>query len=326
MLYHILISTMVAVLAAGADEAPGKMKAELGEAVRGYGTPRAWDVNGRPADGNNTPTVQDIVDRYGFEVLPELRPFMEDPDGSIQSGVANALNHMVKKAETPNERKQLADEVLRWFCDPKCQEMKVLVHRADEIGSQYFSDKFKDDLYERLVASFEKPYGQERNIVALMAGVVGLKEALPVLGKVALKETDDIEAFVSTKRKWLGSLRWDALRARARMGVKEDIQLCIRVVKTTPDQGKLAGVSFEQLAYVRQPEIVEYLKPYAFRDDAAVETKGDMIGYLYCGVAIKALACMLDEFPLEAGHYPSLEDIEICREWLRDHPKYTLRR
>ena len=325
MLYHILISTMVAVLAAGVDEAPGKMKAEVGEAVRGYGTPRSWDVNGRPADGNDTPTVNAVVDRYGLDVLPELRPFMQEPDRSVQSGVSSALDLLARKAETPDERKQLADEVLRWFCDPKCQEIVVLVKIADEIGSQYYSDELKDGLHDRLAASLEKSYGQERVYLVRMAGIVDLKEALPLLGEQAFKEFPHDQSIVKAFGGG-GRLHWDALRARARMGVKEDIQLCLQFAEATTDQAILAGFIFEQLAYLRQPEIVEYLKPFAFRDDAAVKAEHDIVEALYCDKAVEALAYMIEGFPLQPGLPPMEGDVERCREWLRNHPKYTLRR
>jgi hypothetical protein len=56
------------------------------------------------------------------------------------------------------------------------------------------------------------------------------------------------------------------LRARARMGVKEDILRCIDLVESHPDEDYRVTWLLHGLSYVRQPEVINYLQKYLNSD------------------------------------------------------------
>jgi hypothetical protein len=99
-----------------------------------------------------------------------------------------------------------------------------------------------------------------RGEIILLAGVADLKSELPRLkqfideheGKLKQQHEENLAEWARTVEKmperrqarfadslleqyWQSSLVWDALRARARMGVKEDIARCIELVEPHPD-------------------------------------------------------------------------------------------
>ena len=319
MVCHILACSMLTVLAAGAEEAPP----DLAEAMSQSLSLKNMKASERPADAV---WPAQMGENHGLALVPHLRRYMENQEKGIQFSVIEAMSGIKRACETPAQRRQLVDELVRWFCLPGCREPRRIVGVLDEMRAEDFSDSAKEALCARLVESMEKPRLVDERSAALAVGIADVRKALPLLAKQSFKKTDDVQSIASAGRRWFDSVRWHWLRARARMGVEEDILLCIRLVEAMPKECDRATLMFEQLAYVRQPEIVEHLKSYAFRDDVAVQAEGDILGTLYCEKAIEALAYMIEGFPLEPGRSCYGDRIEECREWLRNHPKYTLRR
>jgi len=66
----------------------------------------------------------------------------------------------------------------------------------------------------------------------------------------------------------VGGTSWEAIRALARMGVKEEVARAIRVVENEPMLDRCTRL-FRDLTYVRDMEVVEYLNGYVQGSDCA---------------------------------------------------------
>jgi hypothetical protein len=118
---------------------------------------------------------------------------------------------------------------------------------------------------------------------------------------------------------WEGTLVWAALRARARMGVKEDIQRCIELVEARPNEDYKVGKPLRDLAYVRQPEVVDYIYYEYLKSDR--KTAGDppcVPPVTYASRAAWALSQMVRGFPSEWGRGAGPATIERCRKWMAE--------
>lgn len=126
------------------------------------------------------------------------------------------------------------------------------------------------------------------------------------------------------KQYWQSSLMWVALRARARMGVKEDIHRCIELVESHPDEEYRRDRLLQALAYVRQPEIVGYLYDYLQHSKAKTEFRGDAIIYSEAQRAAMALAAMLRGFPGKKHYGGDQETMERCRRWMSEQKQWDI--
>jgi len=117
---------------------------------------------------------------------------------------------------------------------------------------------------------------------------------------------------------WQSSLMWSALRARARMGIREDIQRCIELVESHPDEDYRVAWLLDQLSYVRRPEVVSYLQTYLNSDKLERYKGADTIRLSHGQRAGMALAKMLRGFPGKKDSGVNKEGMKRCRKWMTE--------
>jgi hypothetical protein len=135
-----------------------------------------------------------------------------------------------------------------------------LAARLLQFTSRDFSEESRQLVREMLLRGLVETQMNARGEIILLAGVADLKSELPRLkqfideheGKLKQQHEENLAEWARTVEKmperrqarfadslleqyWQSSLVWDALRARARMGVKEDIARCIELVEPHPD-------------------------------------------------------------------------------------------
>jgi len=124
------------------------------------------------------------------------------------------------------------------------------------------------------------------------------------------------------------------------MGVSEDITRCIELVESCPRERTKIIKVFDEITYVRQPEVIEYLRDYLDRDVwEALPSNGDQkfsSAYHVAG----HLAKMLHGFP--SIHNDEMERrirtspggitfqeldgiyVQLCRDWMKIHKTWDI--
>jgi hypothetical protein len=111
-----------------------------------------------------------------------------------------------------------------------------------------------------------------------------------------------------------------------RMGVKEDIQRCTELVESHPDEDYRVTRLLHQLAYIRQPEIVNHLHKYLNSDKSERYKGPDAMVKTYGQRAAMALAEMLEGFPGREDIGGDQETIERCRKWMSEQTEWEITR
>ena len=148
--------------------------------------------------------------------------------------------------------------------------------------------------------------GEKRGIssqLLLIAGATGDKSFLPKLKQIQQYQQDTtIQAR-------------NDLRALARLGDKEAIQECIRMVDSLPTPIDRL-LSLRKLSYVQQPEVVEYIWRYLESDEIeSYPNSNDLAEPPFYTRASWALSSMLVDYPYN-------EPIEKQREWMKYQYKW----
>ena len=113
-------------------------------------------------------------------------------------------------------------------------------------------------------------------------------------------------------------IQWcDTLKALARLGEKEAVQECIRLVEALENPIDRVYV-LEYLSYIRQPEIVEYLWGYLKSDEIEGGSR-DVPPMPFSRRASNALASMLIGYPARAS-------IEEKRAWMEEQTTWDILR
>jgi hypothetical protein len=108
------------------------------------------------------------------------------------------------------------------------------------------------------------------------------------------------------------------------MGVKEDVKRCIEVVEAHPDESYRVIFLLDRISYVRQPEVVEYLKKYLFIDKPEKPASEGHMRMSYAHRAAMALAQMLRGFPGNPEYGGNQKTIEECRKWMSKQKKWNI--
>ena len=275
------------------------------------------------------PRVDDIGREHGLALLPHLRPYMEADDSKMQFRAVVAMSGVLSVCDEPKERRQLVEDLSRWFCDPKCLVVPSIARLLRGVRAEDFSEGAKTALLKGLQeaqAEAEATHYRARyNVCILVVGMADIKEALPVLAQEAYKPSDEVEKTVAAGTQWRGTSAWAALKARARMGIKEDIELCIRFAEAYPDRDDRAPDLLKHFSYVRQPEMVEYIRPFLFSDHLYdVGDSIDMIAVSEGQWAAAALGQMLEGFPWTMDSPASKSALEECRAWMKGRTEYSI--
>ena len=272
-----------------------------------------------------TPFRRDLIAKeHGLSVLPCLKPYFRDDSRRVR-WQAYGLVWFVGRLSADNDtRRQVVDLLARGLMDEQVDLDSTLLERLCSFQAEDFSDDAKGILTKVLAEATAEPPTAPVREAFLAIGVANMREALPAIGKCSYDGTQSVSDIVK-KNRWFDSSHWSALKARARMGVKEDIQLCIELVEAHPDHDQRARELFKHLAYVRQPEVLEYIRPFLFSDH--LEDVGgsiDLVPVSEGEWAAAALGQMLEGFPWTMDSPASRSALEECRAWMKGRTEYPL--
>jgi hypothetical protein len=295
--------------------------------------------------------VDDMAKKYGLALVPYLDEYAADPNKLVRWSAYRSMFLLGLDVNDVAARQKIVDKFVTAVRDD-VYNGGFLANWLLGFTSADFSEASQELVREFLAGALERGNRHLRRNIILLAGVARLRSELGALERFILGEEvklrqkhsaymqgvrDEIARHgewqqlskyrkkvysrMLAKQYWQNSLMWAALRARARMGVKEDIERCIELVRSHPDEDYRVVWLLRELSYVRQPEVVDYLYEY-LKSDKMEEYKGrDVKPTSYAQRAAMALGEMLRGFPHKKNYGPDKETIERCRKWMAEQKR-----
>ena len=268
-------------------------------------------VRGRRRGEMYTVDYDRLIEDYGFSVVQESEKYLRDPNESVRFVAGGFLLAAGRQSKKVDERQRVVEKLLETRFEAG---LRCTVSLPKRILRYFSSEDHSEKTKQMIEADFLS--GPSRPTI-LLVGAAGMNSLLPQLKKLV----DDVNEPVRIRsRSNKHKLAWAALRARARMGVKEDVQRCIELVESYPREHFRVSRWWWEGSYIRQPEVVEYLQKYLF-SDKSVPRDVDHVGISYSVYATSALRQMLHDYP---GRHDVLtvfwteDEVEQFRTWMKD--------
>ncbi len=170
-------------------------------------------------------------------------------------------------------------------------------------------------------------------LLAIWLGVSGITSAVETPeGDADLAKLEDLAASEIEEPnvgRWYGTPEWKALVRLAQLGRGNAAEKAISVARRQSGRlgtGKSTGavetlVILEQVASIRQPEAVGFLKEYLDSDERLPDLDGGVPGTLIAQRAALLLASIVADFPVKHSYETDYtnEDIRHCRDWMNSH-------
>jgi hypothetical protein len=260
-----------------------------------------------------------LRDANSAEVLAVLARYQNDPCWPVRH---LAFRYAVWLAEVQPQaaiRSEVVNQLVKGFisgADRQAGRWLLSFHAED------FSDESKAVIRQRLAMD------RLGRGTVLICGVARMEDQLPTLEKLLIDEMKH-QARVEKGEAgftWYYTTGWAARLARARMGIKEDIDRCLQLVEAVEDLNQRVLRLLFDVGYIRQPEAIEYLQSYLESDKRLPPVKPTVQGELYANRVMRILVESLRNFPVEKKetHGYSPGEIEAARKWMREQKRWNI--
>ena len=218
-------------------------------------------------------------------------------------------------------RQEVVNRLIKIFFDPNSDLDGQACTWLLSFREKDFADSAKMAIRKEMAA---KKLGKG---IVLVCGVANIQDQLPCLKELLIDEV--VYSKDPNKRyfpKWYFTLGWSARLALARMGVQEDIEKCLTMVDTVTDAHTKATILFHDVAYIRRPEAMEYLRKNFLSDARLSPTNPGVLGEPVSNYLMSVLADCLSNFPVkrkEARNYTK-EEVDLCRKWMSEQTKWDI--
>ncbi len=261
----------------------------------------------------DVPALETIARTYGPSLIDQQDLFFGDSNKNVRKFAYDLFFTLERLTEDTTDRRRILHLLLEnGFRDrrPGARFMVAarIVHRFKEAD---FSEESSSLLFSRFLEFFENNSLDDDLI--LVVGIANVKQIMPALKEVAEAGGDLSTVFSDYKtiNTRLGSyIRWSkptkkqglafsSLQARARMGSKDDTQKCIAIIDACDDNSHKMTLFRIHLMYIREPEIIDYLKTTFLYNDTLLSggDGGDVIPTTYAEKAVSYLRMMIKDFP-----------------------------
>lgn len=252
------------------------------------------------------------------QVLDLLGKYENDPCWPVRERAYRQEVDFAKMRTEPWVKQEVVYKLAKAFVDPNLG----LSGRAST-WLQTFTEK---DFNNKAKLIIRGAMGKPSKGTVLICGVANIQEELPRLKGLLV---DELEFEKKTGEHWRFELSWKARLARARMGVKEDVDRCISLIEQEVDTNKNFRL-LRVLGYIRQPESIESLKKYFLSDLKLPPTNPSIGGEPYSHYLMPILGDNLSNFPVKkdgtakrARSY-NKEEIELCRKWMSEQTEWKI--
>jgi len=285
--------------------------------------------------------VDAVREKYGLAIVPFLEEYMADVNEHVRWQSYRSMILVGVDSNDVVARRGIVYELLTGM-QGDVRNRGYLANRLLQFEAADFSTEAKQLVQRQFEWALDGGMTREPRDIFLLVGVADLKSELPRLKQFVEEREQEVTRSrareVEERQKslggsgsgpggpqrwlerqwWQGTLVWAALRARARMGIKEDIQRCIELADSHPNEDYKVSHFLKELAYVRQPEVVDYIYDYLKSDKVEKWKARDVIGNSYAERAAMALAEMLPGFPGRKDIGGDAKTIERCRKWMAE--------
>jgi len=245
-----------------------------------------------------------------------FEPYVKDSSSTVRRMAYTLLRRTAELHATPPVRQRVVETLLEERIrhpEEVDSALSVFQREAD------FSPAAKDVIRREMAGDGLRPID--------LCGVAQLRDQLPRLGDLLIDETQPTDPGRPIAYRW-ATEGWRARLARARMGVQEDVQRCIALVDSEPDEKLRVKHLLADVAYIRQPEAIRYLQKYLdsdkrFPDDYGV-FEGYMRGEAYAHVALRLLRQCLEGFPPGNKYVRTWQDVLEAREWMAQQTQWHI--
>ncbi len=264
-------------------------------------------------------TEEDFRAADSVKVLEFLSKYEASPKRQIRRVAYYYGYKLAEESNDLNVRQEVVRRLVREMCDPN-----NLVRVYNRWLKHFREKDFGAEARERIRESIQVKLPGKAVILA--CGVSGLDEVLPRLKELLVDEEKLGGGEYPTE--WCDSRGWYARLARARMGVKEDIEKCIELVDSIGNVHFRMVTMRKDIGYIRQPEAIEYLRAYFMSDLKMRPTNPVLKAEPVAQYLMPALIDSLEGFPIKKDRASSYseEEIEEAREWMSKQEEWKIKR
>jgi HEAT repeat protein len=205
--------------------------------------------------------VYTLGKEYGSALVPYLEKYVTDPNRRVRWKAYAFMFELGLDVNDVVARQKIVERLVTGVRDD-LDNRGHLANWLVQFTSADFSNASKELVRQLFVSELQGRGRHFRRKLILLAGAADLKSELPRLKEFVDEHEDKLkqqhEEYLAEWRRvverkpermraryarhlmkqyWQNSLVWAAVRARARMGVKEDIKRCIELVESHPDEG-----------------------------------------------------------------------------------------
>jgi len=264
-----------------------------------------------------------------YRLLTSLEQYIKSENVGVKSLALDFTAKVVELHPSQEIRKEVVERLAVGLISKNEDDRQLrwkYRHLLSEFSQQDFSEVAKEVILKALQED------ELNDDVILVCGIAQLKDPLNSLEKLLFDEVAySNDPKMRHHPKWYYTLGWDARLARARMGVKEDIQRCVNLIEKEIDSNKNFRL-LKDLGYIRQPESIESLRKYFLSNLALPPTNPGMEGEPYSKYLMPILEDNLPNFPIKKskshklGRIYSREEIELCKKWMAKQSKWIIKR
>lgn len=193
--------------------------------------------------------------------------------------------------------------------------LKVLMDCHKNEFSEETKEYLKQLLDEILTKEITGTYSEN---ILLLVGVADMQEEMNKLQAIM----DIGDGNSSRSRSNPHRMVFAALKAKARMGDKDAIRQCIAQVDMEQDEERKLRISLKHIAYIRQPEAVDYIKQYIYSDKKTRDLGPDALGGSYSDIAAGYLEEMIVGFPNRAEIANHIKEYGFDEAFTEKWPTY----
>lgn len=236
------------------------------------------------------------------------------------------VNRVAELHPQAEVRKEVVD-ILVMHCSDQNVGRRCYEYLIREFQAKDFSKSSKDIIKQKLHNDPSSEY--EYNRIIRLSGMANMQDQVPRLNEVIAERTKKLESIKPTEIPWYLTRIWEVRLAKARMGVKEDIDWCVSKIKEEIDTNpRFSNLLFDDLGYIRHPESVELLKEYFLSDRnlPPTEVEESFTNYL-----MPIMRQNLVGFPelreiQDKTRSFTQEEIQTCKEWVKSQDELKIKK
>ena len=188
------------------------------------------------------------------EFLSLMRPYEKDVSFPVRRLTYRYLWRLANLHPTREVRQAVTSRLLEGYIKRRATRQEAIWLMT--FGENDFSAVTKGIIRQALTKD-----ASSRRLIRF-CGIANIHEELPRLQKLLIDESE-YKAKTAPQpgiKKWYYTLGWNARLARARMGVKEDIERCIQLVEAEENATERVLRLLPDVGYIRQSKAIKCLK------------------------------------------------------------------